>query len=191
MAARFGRRAGVVAIRQIAALPYRFEEGADHATVRFLLVTSRGTGRWVIPKGNVERGLAPHAAAAQEAKEEAGVSGHTLTTSLGSYRYRKRRGGVSQLVEVDVFPLVVTHELARWKEMAQRERRWFTREAAAEAVAETDLRELIRSFSAPEPAVIAMAMRSAGPASAANGSPGRLSRLRARLVRFCDRRRER
>ena len=116
-----------------------------------MLITSRGTGRWVIPKGNIPGGMAPHAAAAAEAEEEAGIAGPICPTPLGSYRYRKRRGnGASLMVDVDVFPLAVTHEYDDWKERSQRERRWFTLTEAADAVAESDLRELIRSFAASE-----------------------------------------
>jgi 8-oxo-dGTP pyrophosphatase MutT (NUDIX family) len=78
-------------MRQIAALPYRLESDTDSAGIRVLLVTSRGTGRWVIPKGNIDAGLSPHAAAALEAQEEAGVRGALCPIALGSYRYRKRR----------------------------------------------------------------------------------------------------
>ena len=119
--------------------------------MRILLVTSRGTGRWVIPKGNVSNGMAPHAAAAREAEEEAGISGSVCPSPLGSYRYRKRRSnGASLMVDVDVFPLAVTHEHESWKEQDQRERRWFSLPEAAEAVDETDLRDLMRTFAASE-----------------------------------------
>jgi len=139
-------------IRQIAALPYRSEGTAIDAPVRILLVTSRGTGRWVIPKGNAATaGSAPHACAAREAEEEAGVHGAACPTPLGSFRYRKTRGnGASLMVDVDVFPLAVTHELPKWKEQHQRERRWFTLTEAADAVDEPDLADLIRSFGASE-----------------------------------------
>ncbi|MEG3176876.1 DUF47 family protein [Sphingomonas sp. RB3P16] len=112
-----------------------------------LLVTSRESKRWVIPKGNPMPGSLPHAAAAIEAEEEAGVSGLVCPTPLGSYRYRKRRrNGASLMLDVDVFPLAVTRELDAWKEQSQRERRWFVLPEAADAVDEADLRDLIRSF---------------------------------------------
>jgi predicted phosphate transport protein (TIGR00153 family) len=102
----------------------------------------------VIPKGNPQSDLAPHAAAAAEAEEEAGVCGQICPTPLGSYRYRKKRGsGASLMIDVDVFPLAVSRELAAWKEQSQRERRWFSLSDAAAAVDEPDLRELISSFS--------------------------------------------
>jgi predicted phosphate transport protein (TIGR00153 family) len=138
-------------IRQIAALPYRTtgNAGTGVGSVQIMLVTSRESRRWVIPKGNQESGLAPHAAAAAEAEEEAGVCGQVCPTPLGSYRYRKKRGsGASLMIDVDVFPMVVTRELSHWKEQSQRERRWFSLGDAAAAVDEPDLRELIKSFSA-------------------------------------------
>ena len=137
-------------IRQIAALPYRIEDGAD-TSVRVLLVTSRGTGRWVIPKGNTMSGLSAHAAAAIEAEEEAGVTGSVCPTPLGTYRYRKRRNnGASLMIDVEVFPLAVKRELPNWKEAGERERRWFSLAEAADNVNEPDLRDLIRSFGATE-----------------------------------------
>lgn len=142
---------GSFVIRQIAALPYRTEGGAIDAPVRILLVTSRGTRRWVIPKGNPAAGLVPHTAAAQEAEEEAGVRGLVCPIPLGSYRYRKKRGnGASLMVDVDVFPLAVNRELDTWKEQSERERRWFSLPEAANAVEESDLRDLIRSFGPSE-----------------------------------------
>src|SRR5919199_4304691 len=132
-------------MRQIAALPYRTSGSGPNAPVSVLLVTSRETKRWVIPKGNQESGLSPHAAAAYEAEEEAGVRGAVCPTPLGSYRYRKRRSsGASVMTDVDVFPLAVRGELSEWKEAGERERRWFSLADAAEAVEEADLADLIR-----------------------------------------------
>ena len=132
-------------------MPYRTEGNALDAPVQVLLVTSRETKRWVIPKGNPEPGLAAHAAAAVEAEDEAGVRGAVCPTPLGTYRYRKRRGnGASLMIEVDVFPLAVTQELSFWKESEERERRWVPLGEAADAVEEADLAALIRSFGPAE-----------------------------------------
>ena len=123
---------------------------ASDAPVRIMLVTSRNSRRWVVPKGNL-RSSTPHLAAAGEAEEEAGVRGAVCPVPLGSYRYRKRLdNGASVMVDVDVFPLAVTSELESWKEQKERERRWFSLSEAAEAVDEEDLRELFRSFAAAE-----------------------------------------
>lgn len=132
-------------------MPYRTDGTTIDAPIRVLLVTSRETRRWVIPKGNPMTGVVPHSAAAREAEEEAGVSGLVCPTPLGSYRYRKKRGnGASLMVDVDVFPLAVQSEFDTWKEQSQRERRWFLLPDAAEAVDEEDLRDLIRSFGPSE-----------------------------------------
>ncbi|WP_298284322.1 DUF47 family protein [Acidocella sp.] len=139
------------AVRQIAALPYRATGPAPNAPIEVLLITSRGTGRWVLPKGNRMKGLGPHAAAAREALEEAGVEGATCPAALGSYRYRKLlRTGAALMVDVDVYPIAVTAELADWPERGQRERRWFTLPEAASLVDEPDLRALMRGFRVAE-----------------------------------------
>ncbi|GAM03342.1 hypothetical protein MBENS4_0341 [Novosphingobium sp. MBES04] len=138
-------------MRQIAVLPYRSESPAIDAPVQILLITSRETRRWVIPKGGLMKGKSPHAAAAQEAEEEAGVLGAVCPIPLGSFRYRKRRAsGARVWADVDVFPFAVTEMLETWDEQHQRDRRWFSLTEAAEAVDEEDLRALIRSFGASE-----------------------------------------
>jgi 8-oxo-dGTP pyrophosphatase MutT (NUDIX family) len=130
---------------QYAALPYR--QGADGLEV--LLVTSRETRRWVIPKGWPMKGRKPHAAAAREAFEEAGVVGQVTKAAVGAYPYMKRlKNGALIPCLVRVYPLQVTQERAAWPEMAERERCWLGVEAAAEAVSEPELAELIRSFGA-------------------------------------------
>ncbi|UKK84354.1 DUF47 family protein [Sphingopyxis sp. BSN-002] len=134
-------------MRQIAVLPYRFGGADKDGPTEILLVTSRGTGRWVIPKGNPLTGLDSHASAAIEAEEEAGVLGAVCPTSIGSYQYRKRRAnGAAIMYNVEVFPLAVTRELGEWKEMDERERRWFPLDQAASSVDEPDLQMMIRSF---------------------------------------------
>jgi len=134
-------------MRQIAVLPYRFGGPGMDGPTEILLITSRGTGRWVIPKGNPLTGMSGHASAAIEAEEEAGVIGAVCPTPIGSYHYRKRRpNGASVMLDVEVFPLAVTRELGEWKEQDERERRWFAFDEAAKVVDEADLQALIRSF---------------------------------------------
>ena len=91
-------------------------------------------------------GIAPHRAAAREAEEEAGVRGTMARKPLGRFPYRKWRSAKRfDMAKVDVFALKVTKELSGWKEQAQRNRRWFTREEAATMVDEPELRTLILS----------------------------------------------
>ncbi|EQB31955.1 DUF47 family protein [Sphingobium ummariense] len=134
-------------MRQIAALPYRTAPGG---AMQVLLITSRDTKRWVIPKGNRVKGLAGHRAAEIEAYEEAGIHGIACPASLGRYRYdKRRRKGGSREATVEVFPLAVTGQLHHWPEQGERELRWFPVAEAAQAVDEPDLQSIIASFRTP------------------------------------------
>ena len=81
-----------------------------------LLVTSRETKRWLIPKGWPIKGKKPHKAAAQEAEEEAGVKGEIKNKPLGYYDYWKRRAEHFDLCRVKVYPLEVSKQLKTWRE---------------------------------------------------------------------------
>ncbi len=134
---------------------------------RFLLITSRRTKRWVIPRGNPIRGLSPPQSAAQEAYEEAGITGLVSREAIGSYQYQKiRRNGAPVLAEVQVFPLRTTIQSGHWPERHQRDTGWFTRQDAAAAVDETGLKELILGFTPPAAAGsrVPIALLSAPPA---------------------------
>src|ERR1044072_1361699 len=126
-------------LSQVAALPFRIKDGR----VEVLLVTSRETKRWLIPKGWPMKGKKPHKAAAQEAEEEAGVKGKIADKPLGHYDYWKRRLVHFDLCRVDVYPLKVSKQLKNWKERGQREARWFRAEEAADQVMEPALAGLI------------------------------------------------
>lgn len=131
---------------QAAALPWR--NAANGNGIEIMLVTSRGTGRWVLPKGWPE-GLETLAMAAQrEAREEAGVRGRPAAGEIGRFYYHKEDGtGVEWPCEVAVVPLEVTEERAKWPERKQRTRQWFSPQEAAAAVKERDLGELLIAFS--------------------------------------------
>ncbi|MDP1026583.1 DUF47 family protein [Sphingomonas sp. KR1UV-12] len=133
-------------LRQIGALPYRIAAGG---VAEVMLITSRDTGRWVVPKGNPMAGLAGHEAAALEAWEEAGLRGFACAAPLGDYAYtkRQRRGPVA--ARVALYPLAVTAQAADWPERRERDTRWFSLPDAAKAVAEPDLSALIAGFRPP------------------------------------------
>ena len=131
---------------QYAALPWR--RGAD-GTLEVLLITSRETQRWVIPKGWPMKDKTPGDGAAQEAFEEAGVIGVIARKSLGAFHYDKRlRSGRQQHVRVLVYALEVQDERDIWPEMAERDRNWTTPAAAATLVDEPELRALLSKFKA-------------------------------------------
>src|SRR5262245_40395456 len=91
--------------RQVAALPVGRE--AD-GSVWVLLVTSRETGRWVVPKGWPWPDCRDCVSAAQEAREEAGVLGLVQSQPLGSFVYEKRRASGPELVRADAYMIEVT-----------------------------------------------------------------------------------
>jgi 8-oxo-dGTP pyrophosphatase MutT (NUDIX family) len=125
---------------QYAALPYRVVGGVP----QILLITSRRTRRWIVPKGWPVDGLHPRDCAAMEALEEAGVCGELSEDSIGSFRYVKHsKKGISVPCTVEVFALRVTQQRRSWAEKHQRDRRWHTIDEAASAVEEPMLRLLI------------------------------------------------
>jgi 8-oxo-dGTP pyrophosphatase MutT (NUDIX family) len=130
---------------QYAALPWRLKNDE----IQILLVTSRRTRRWILPKGWPMDGRKPTEVAAREAVEEAGVTGAIDKTSIGQYRYMKLlRDGVEQPCRVEVFPLKVTDESLDWDEMDARERRWCSVTEAAGTVVEPQLKMVISRFGA-------------------------------------------
>lgn len=131
-------------MQQIGALPYRISPDGD---LEVLLITSRGTGRWIIPKGNPIQGLKPHQVAAREAYEEAGISGKAANKSIGKFRYSKQRPGRSDAeIEVTVFPLLVTEQLPDWPERRQRQRRWLNPITASHLADDIGLKRLLQIF---------------------------------------------
>lgn len=129
---------------QIAALPLRWE---DDDSVSVLMVTSRDTGRWVMPKGWEMDGKKPWHAAEIEALEEAGAKGHIGHECIGTYRYPKiLDDGRVIPCTVRVYPMVVEKLKRDWKERKQRVRKWFTPKAAAKLVDEQELADLLMTL---------------------------------------------
>ena len=159
MSGRRGERRG----KQCAALPFSWDGGE----LRILLVTSRETRRWVLPKGWREKRLAPHRLAAKEAFEEAGVVGEVQRRPIGRYDYLKRgpRARVTPCC-VRVFPLRVERLLDDWPERRQRQRRWFSPAEAALAVEEGGLVTLLLGLAVPDAGA-----GPDGPLAAGDGAP--------------------
>ena len=120
--------------RYAGAIPYALE---DAGVVRFLLVTSRGTGSWIFPKGGLIPGLGPAGSAAREAFEEAGVRGAIAPDPIGAYEKADRASG--RTVRIPMYPLRVDRELAAWPEQGQRRRRWAILQEVRVLVAQPDL----------------------------------------------------
>jgi 8-oxo-dGTP pyrophosphatase MutT (NUDIX family) len=127
---------------QYGALPYRISKGHR---AEFVLVTSRETQRWIIPKGWPKNGKSPHRSAAHEAFEEAGVLGIVGRRPVGSFSYKKHlKSGRSVECEVRVFPLEVTRQKKEWPEKQQRRVKWLSAPKAAERVKDPVLSKIIQ-----------------------------------------------
>ena len=127
---------------QFAALPCRV---GDDGARQVMLLTSRETHRWVIPKGWPIKGLKPRLVAEREAFEEAGLIGRVIGKKrLGSYHYAKRMAEEDLLCEVRVFLFEVDRQLETWPEKDQRETRWFNLAQATALVDEGGLAEMMR-----------------------------------------------
>ena len=126
--------------KQIGAIPVR---RASDGGLEVLLVTSRETRRWIIPKGWPIDHLSDAEAAAVEAWEEAGVQGTACARAIGSFCYDKRRPKEIVPIVVDVYRLDVTTIADDWPEAAQRRRAWYRPRDAASLVQEPELQVLI------------------------------------------------
>ena len=132
---------------QYGVLPYRVSAVGQ---MEVMLLTSRGVGRWVIPKGWPMVGRKPREVALIEAREEAGIKGIIGRRPIGAYPYAKTmERGEERLCECIVFLMLVTHEAPTWREQAQRTRSWFPRDKAAELVEEGALSLMIRTLLEP------------------------------------------
>jgi 8-oxo-dGTP pyrophosphatase MutT (NUDIX family) len=130
---------------QYGVLPYRFTQDA---ALEILVVTTRQTKRWIIPKGWPIKGLRPAKSAAREAFEEAGVRGRIGTKPLGFFTYDKAvdAGGVQATCDVKVFPLLVQRQSEVWPESEQRIVQWVAPSKAVSLIKEPELKKLVAAF---------------------------------------------
>lgn len=133
---------------QYAALCFRRTGKHEHEV---LLITSRDTGRWIIPKGWPMKGKSGSECALREAFEEAGVEGKPSAAPIGVYAYDKILPNGVQPCIVSVYPVEVDELRKDFPEKGQRERKWFSPKAAAEKVDEPELRTLLKSFAPEKP----------------------------------------
>ena len=128
---------------QYAALPFKIIDGQ----MSVLLVTSRETKRWILPKGRPEKKQRACCVAAQEAYEEAGVAGNVSLKSIGGFASSKRlNSGEIIPTWVRVYLLEVTQELEDWPESHERQRKWVPLDQASIATDEPILAEFLTAF---------------------------------------------
>lgn len=136
--------------KQYAALCYRRSESSP-GNIEILLITSRDTGRWVIPKGWPKRGKNSYEVARLEAWEEAGVRGRVHKRPWGHYACLKKMAD-DELVaaKVQVHLLDVRELASEYPECDQRRSCWFTPESAVSAVREPELQALMMRLARSE-----------------------------------------
>ncbi|KIN70933.1 Hydrolase, NUDIX family protein [Sulfitobacter noctilucae] len=130
--------------QQVAALCYRVTDAGKQV----LLITSRDTGRWIVPKGWPMKGKTDFEAALQEAWEEAGVSKADIEEEpMGVFDYEKGlSSGETVPVEAEVYLTRVRNLEKTYPEVDERTRKWFSPAEAAELVDEPDLKKILRDF---------------------------------------------
>jgi 8-oxo-dGTP pyrophosphatase MutT (NUDIX family) len=125
---------------QMAALCHRGQGVAKE----YLLVTSRDTGRWIIPKGWPIRGLSSSETALREAWEEAGVRNSKASDQpIGTYTYDKRRdSGLTVPVETLVYSVAVAEIAEEFPEVDERTKKWVSAKEAAKMGQEPELKAI-------------------------------------------------
>lgn len=136
---REGRKRPAYYYTQSGVIPFRERDGR----LEVLVIQSSQRNHWVVPKGVSGPGQSLQESAAEEALEEAGVTGTVLDLSLGSYPIQKWGARCT----VHMFPLQVERVLSEeeWEEQ-HRGREWLTVEDAAARVAQPELQLMIRAL---------------------------------------------
>ncbi|KQV68454.1 NUDIX hydrolase [Rhizobium sp. Root1220] len=131
--------------QQYAALCYRVKKKSSELEV--LLMTSRDTGRWVVPKGWPMDGRCSYEVAAREAFEEAGARGTVEKQPIGTYSYPKvLKSGLRVACRVQVYVLEVSDIAKNFKEKGERKVEWVSCDEAVKRVQEPELRDLFLLF---------------------------------------------
>jgi 8-oxo-dGTP pyrophosphatase MutT (NUDIX family) len=130
-------------LKQVAALPYVETESG----ILLLLITTRGTGRWTVPKGWPKPGVSNSLLAEREAFEEAGVVGKIGSNPIGNFTYTKRLHLFSWVrCRVDVYLLHADRQLLSWPEQESRKLIWIAPSQAVKLVKEPQLANVLREF---------------------------------------------
>jgi len=119
----------------------------DTENIEILVISTRDTGRWIVPKGWPMKKKKPYEAAEIEAWEEAGVNGIVHKTPVGRYTYLKflDDGDIAPTI-VDLFQIEVTDQKNVFKENGQRQIAWVAPDEAARRVRELELKSLLVDF---------------------------------------------
>lgn len=123
---------------QSAIIPYKMRNGH----IEILIVTTRSSRKWTIPKGLIEDNLTPAESAVQEGYEEAGIKGIINPQTIGEYQYQKWEG----ICRVKVYPFEIQEILDDWPESYFRKRKWICLDEVINYISVTELQKIILSL---------------------------------------------
>ena len=106
---------------------------------KIVLVTSRGSGYWIFPKGRVEEGRKDFDVAEDEAYEEAGIVGHVGLEYLSFDMLS------SKASKLHLYPMQVRKVLKHWPEDDERKRKVVSYPKAKDLLSE-DLRTALKAM---------------------------------------------
>ncbi|MCK7612064.1 NUDIX hydrolase [Roseibium sediminicola] len=128
---------------QIAALCHRMRDGRAEV----LLVTSKSTRRWILPKGWPILSHRAHRTAAIEAFEEAGVVGRVHKNPFASFSsYKGGEAGLKIRTEILVFLVDVDSVAEEFPDSAERDSRWVSIEEAIKITNDSGLADVFRKL---------------------------------------------
>ena len=130
-------------LHRVGAIPFDIKEDR----IAILFVTSQRRGRWILPKGLIEKTESHKDCCIREAYEEAGIRGEFLKNFPMTARIGKSINGSIEQIIVTYYPLLVTHQEKKWPERDTRQRRWVPLENAARFANRDDIRQLVDQFS--------------------------------------------
>ncbi len=109
---------------------------------KVVVITARGSKRWIIPKGSIDWELSAQESAAKEALEEAGLKGEVLPDEIGTYTYEKMGGSY----KVRLYYMEVSKLKDKWDEKHFRKRKLLTPKQAIKKVVPAAVSKIMASF---------------------------------------------
>ncbi len=125
---------------QAAAICWRLSQQGE---IEILLISSLGSGRWILPKGHLRKRELSFRAAQREALEEAGISGKIRKKPVGYFRYKKD-GRIELTVAVHLLKVFSDNEIH--PELGQRRKVWVAPHDATLLVDEPELKTILGSL---------------------------------------------
>ena len=136
--------------QQAAALCLKHRKGK----LSVLMITSRKTKRWILPKGNLKPHESHKKGCKREAFEEAGIKGLILTDFPMTHVVTKSDNGTVSQVAVTYYPMLVSKQFDEWPEQPKRERHWALLDDAPRVTDREDFRLVINQFAAIKPLIL-------------------------------------